>query len=122
MIKKYIYIIFGLICVGLGFVGALLPGLPTTPFILLAAWFFSRSSEKFESWLLNHKIFGPLILNWKKHKAISKKTKLHAIITIFCTFSITVLVAFTIFIDIIMIVFALLLSIFIYTRKGPPGE
>ncbi len=67
--------IFGLTCVGLGLVGAVLPLIPTTPFLLLAAFAFARSSTRLHGWLLGHKRMGPLIRNWQRHGAIDRKTK-----------------------------------------------
>ncbi len=51
--KRYLYIILGLICVTFGALGVVVPGLPTTPFLLLASWLFYRSSPKLQQWLLN---------------------------------------------------------------------
>ncbi|MBQ3982859.1 MAG: YbaN family protein [Bacteroidales bacterium] len=51
--KRYLYIIFGLICVTFGALGVVVPGLPTTPFLLLASWLFYRSLPKLQQWLLN---------------------------------------------------------------------
>ena len=53
-----------------GFIGVFLPLLPTTPFVLLAAFCFSRSSPRVERWLLSHPRFGPMIQNWRAHRAI----------------------------------------------------
>jgi|TARA_B100001741_G_scaffold262190_1_gene226489 uncharacterized membrane protein YbaN (DUF454 family) len=120
LIKKYLYISLGFIFVGLGFLGVVVPGIPTTPFILLAAWLFSKSSPKFEKWLLNHKIFGPLIINWKLYRGISKNSKIYAIITVIITFTTTVWFAFSYQIDILLVLGGMILCAFIYTRPVPP--
>ncbi|MEM0986282.1 MAG: YbaN family protein [Pseudomonadota bacterium] len=70
---------FGLLCVGLGVIGAVLPLIPTTPFLLLAAFAFARSSSRLHRWLLGHKRFGPLIRNWQRHGAIDRPTKMLSI-------------------------------------------
>lgn len=75
---KLVYFIAGWFFIALGVAGIILPGLPTTPFILLAAWFFARSSDKMYNKLINHKQLGPVILNWEQHKIIPKKVKLIA--------------------------------------------
>lgn len=58
-----------------GIVGIFLPLLPTTPFVLFAAFCFSRSSSRCERWLLQHKTFGPLIADWRAHRAIPLRAK-----------------------------------------------
>ena len=67
----------------LGFIGIFLPLLPTTPFVLLAAYFFSKGSEKLHAWLLANKRFGPMIANWQQHGAISKRAKTMSISMMF---------------------------------------
>ncbi len=78
MVEVYRLVLIGLgfIFVGLGVVGIFVPGLPTTPFLLLAAACFARSSKKFYNWLLNHRIFGPYIKNYREHKAITLRGKI----------------------------------------------
>ncbi|GHE63505.1 hypothetical protein GCM10019059_23950 [Camelimonas fluminis] len=61
--------------VALGLVGAALPVLPTTPFLILAAACFARSSPRLEAWLLNHRHFGPPLRDWRRHGAISPRAK-----------------------------------------------
>ena len=70
-----LWVVFGLVCVGLAIVGIALPLVPTTPFLLLAAFAFARSSPRLHAWLVRHKRFGPLIENWRERGAISPRTK-----------------------------------------------
>ena len=72
---KYAWLALAWVNVGLAIVGAALPLLPTTPFLLVAAFSFSRSSDKWHQWLINHPQFGPLIQDWREHGVISRRTK-----------------------------------------------
>lgn len=76
------YIVLGLFFVGLGFVGAILPGLPTTPFLLLASYFFVRSSKRLNNWLLHSRMFGGFIRDWQRHRAVRPRVKLVALTVI----------------------------------------
>jgi len=62
-----------------GLIGAFLPVLPTTPFMILALWMFSKSSERFHRWLYHHRIFGPSLQKWQQHRVIPTKAKLASI-------------------------------------------
>lgn len=74
--KRTILISLGLLCVGLGFVGVFVPGIPTTIFLIIALWAFTKSSEKLRHWLLNHKRFGPILNNWQEHKVVPRRAKI----------------------------------------------
>lgn len=76
---KYILLISGLFFVGLGFVGVAIPGLPTTPFLLLAAACFIRSSDRLYNWIINHKTFGKFIQDYQNRKVIPLRIKIIAI-------------------------------------------
>jgi len=80
----------GVLCVGLGVVGILLPGLPTTPFLLLAAFCFSRSSERFHRWLLGHRWLGPYIRNFEEGRGMTRRNKLITIGSLWLTIGVTV--------------------------------
>jgi len=69
----------GGICVVLGVIGIFVPLLPTTPFMLLAAACFARSSRRFHGWLLANPTVGPLIREWEQHRSIPRRTKFTAI-------------------------------------------
>ncbi len=74
-IRKALLIFCGTLCVGLGVLGMFLPLMPTTVFLLLAAYCYSRSSEKFHTWLLSNRLFGKYISNYKAGKGISLRQK-----------------------------------------------
>jgi len=78
-LRSRVLIIAGTFFVGLGILGILLPLLPTTPFLLLAAACYTRSSKRFYGWLLNHKWFGNYIKNYRERKGIPLKVKVFAI-------------------------------------------
>ena len=74
--RRRFYKPLGITFLALGAAGVVLPVLPTTPFILLAAWFFARSSEKWHQRLLDSNLFGPMIRNWEEKRCVSWRTKL----------------------------------------------
>ena len=76
---RLIYIAIGCIAVVLGVIGIFLPLLPTTPFLLVAAWAFAKSSPRLEAWLTNHPRFGPPLRDWRERGAIPKRAKVIAI-------------------------------------------
>ncbi|MDX9942330.1 MAG: YbaN family protein [Bacteroidales bacterium] len=75
----------GIISLGLGLIGIPLPLLPTTPFLLLSAWCFARSSERFYQWLLNHRYFGKSIRNYRMKGGVSLGVKIGAITLLWLT-------------------------------------
>ena len=75
------YTLLGFTFIALGVIGAVLPLLPTTPFILLAAACFSRSSERWHNWLLGNKFFGPCIHRWESQRCVNCKTKIFSLVS-----------------------------------------
>lgn len=80
IVKKYILMTVGCLSLALGIIGIFLPLLPTTPFLLLAAYCFTRSSNRLYSWLIHHKTFGGYIYHYQIYRAVTRKTKLLAIV------------------------------------------
>ena len=73
--KKVLYLSLGLFFTLLGIIGAFLPVMPTTVFLIGALFCFTQSSPRLENWLLQHPKYGPSLVAWRKHGAISKKVK-----------------------------------------------
>ena len=84
------YIALGFLMLGIGIVGTVLPGIPTTMPILVAAFFFSKSSPRFDAWLVNHKVFGGLVRDWRAGLGFTVRAKAIAITAIAITFTITI--------------------------------
>jgi uncharacterized membrane protein YbaN (DUF454 family) len=85
-----VYVTLGFLLLGVGIIGTVLPGIPTTMPIILAAFFFSKSSQRFDDWMLNHRLFGPLVRDWRAGVGFSARAKSIAIAAIAITFTITV--------------------------------
>jgi uncharacterized membrane protein YbaN (DUF454 family) len=77
---KLLFLLLGWCFFCIGAVGVLVPGLPTTPFMLLALWAFSRSSKRFHDWLYTHPFFGPPLQDWDQHRVISRRVKILALL------------------------------------------
>ncbi len=78
-LMRPLYFTAGILLVGVGIAGYILPVLPGTIWLILAAWCFARSSPKFEAWLVNHPRFGPSVVAWRQHGAIPRRIKIIAI-------------------------------------------
>lgn len=76
---RFVYLGLGWFFFGIGILGAFLPVLPTTPFMILALWAFSKSSRRLRAWLYNHRIFGPPLQKWQQHRVIPTGAKMASI-------------------------------------------
>ena len=120
LIPRLIWLTIGLGALALGALGAVLPLLPTTPFVLLAAFAFARSSRRLHDWLVHHAVFGPLIDNWRRYGAINRSAKTAGILSMAGVFGVSVLL------DVspgVLIVQALVLTAcagFVASRPSPP--
>jgi uncharacterized membrane protein YbaN (DUF454 family) len=102
--KKIFLLFSGHVFLVLGIVGAILPVLPTTPFLLLAVFFYSKSNPKLHSYIINHKYFGPSVKEWNKFGVIRLKAKIIA----------TIMLSLVIFFRVPTLQIAFILKIFIY--------
>lgn len=89
-VRRVVYVGLGLFFVGLGVLGALLPVLPTTPFLLLASYFFVRSSVRLHAWLLRSRLFGGFLRDWQRHRGVRPRVKLTALLVMATTVALSI--------------------------------
>lgn len=121
--KNSVLLLIGHFFLLLGIVGAILPVLPTTPFLLLAAYFYSKSSNRLHSWILNHKYLGPSINDWEKYGVIGIRSKIFAtimlgMVIIFKMPSLKVALE----LRVTLITILILVVVFIWSRPSRPPE
>lgn len=104
---------------GLGVLGIALPLLPTTPFLLLAALCFSRGSERIHQWLLSHPTLGPPILDWQNKRAIARRTKVVASISMLVLLIITPAVGAPLWAAGLQTVVLLVVAAFLWRQPEP---
>lgn len=80
-LRRGLYLALACVALALGVIGIVVPGLPTTPFVLLAAWAAARSSERLHAWLRGHRSFGPMVRDWQATGAVSRRAKWVATLT-----------------------------------------
>jgi len=113
----------GWISLALGFIGIFLPILPTTPFILLAAYCFSKSSPQLHHCLIRQPTLGPMIQNWEQHGSISKRAKVTATVTMLLFFSFSLFIlSVGILLKTMLVGIATGVLAFIWTRPLPPYD
>lgn len=115
--KKILLIIIGSITLVLGVIGIIFPIIPTTPFLLISSYCYVRSSERLNSWLLNHRILGKYVYNYVTHKAIPLKAKLSAIALICITIPITIILVNKLVVTIILPFIAISVIIYLLSLK-----
>lgn len=118
--KKFLLKVTGLIFVGLAILGVILPILPTTPFLLVAAACFAKSSPRLQKKLLANKTFGPLIHEWQQHRSIPRKAKRVALLTIILSVVWSAYLLKNIMLTVL--VFALVLGPFIFLWRLPVSK
>ena len=119
MIPRLAWLAIGFISLALGGLGVLLPLLPTTPFVLVAAVAFAKSSNRLHRWLLDHNMFGPLIENWRRDGAISRSAKIVSILSMVAILVVSVLLAMPTHVIVIQAVVLGVCAVFILTRPLP---
>lgn len=112
--QRTILIIIGWLAVVLATLGVVLPLLPTTPFLLLAAWCFARSSPRFHHWLLYRSWFGGYLRHWQKYRAMPPDAKPRAMIFIVITFAVSLYLVNILWVRLLLIMMMCALLIFMW--------
>ena len=110
------WLVLGLLFTGLGFVGAFLPLMPTTVFLLIAAFFFARSSPRFYTWLLNNPTFGSFIRDWRAGLGMPLRAKILAVTLIVLTIGSSILVISIFWVRILLACVGVGVSTYLITR------
>lgn len=113
-IMRWLYLGVGITALLLGILGIFLPILPTTPFILLAAACFARSSERFHVFLLGNRITGPIIYEWCMHRSIPRRVKRWVYLMITLSFGSSIVIVSAVWLKLMLAILAIVLTLFIW--------
>ncbi|WP_434940542.1 YbaN family protein [Shewanella sp. HL-SH8] len=117
ILKRGLYLCVGLLSLILGIIGIILPVLPTVPFILLAAFFFARSSDKLHLWLMTHPWFSEALHNWQTKRAMDKSLKRRAMIMTTLSFALSITIVPIIWVKAML--FCMLCGLLLYLWQIP---
>ena len=113
---RFVWLVLGLLFTGLGFLGYVLPGLPGTVFILVAVYFFARSSPRFYNFLLNNRVFGGLIRDWRAGLGLPLRAKVLAVTLIVLSIGSSLLFIDVLTIRLLLVLCGVGVSAYLLTR------
>ena len=116
---RYLALLLACLFLILAIIGIFLPGLPTVPFLLLAAWFSARSSPRLHQWLHRHAIFGKLLTDWETNKSISRKSKIIAVLMLMLSYALMLVRVDNTWILIGVALLFLAVAAFLISRREP---
>ena len=122
MLKQRLLIIGGTLSLGLGVLGMFVPVLPTTPFLLLTAYCYLRSSKRLYDWLMRHRILGNYIKNYLEYRAVSARAKAISLIGLWASLCISFILVPSTPVRLILVLVGVGVSIHILTLKTLPKE
>jgi uncharacterized membrane protein YbaN (DUF454 family) len=122
-VRRWLLMTTGIISVGLGTAGIFLPLLPTTPFLLLAAACFIRSSDRLYQWLIHNRWFGSYIRNYREHRAIPLRAKVIALILLWTTMTYSVFILLRHWaLQVLLLLIASAVTLYLLSLKTMPGK
>lgn len=121
-LRRAAWFALGAAALGLGALGVVVPLLPTIPFVLLAAFAFARSSDRWHAWLVGHKNFGPMIENWRAYGAISRRSKVAGLLGMAGVFSISLSLGLPTLVLVFQALTLAAVAAFILSRPIPPPQ
>lgn len=113
-IWRAVLLVVGTVSLALGVVGIVLPVLPTTPFLLVAAACYARASTRLYAWLLGQRSLGPVISEWRRSRSFPAGVKVRALAAVVVTFAISILLIDSPVIRVILVAIAVILLVFLY--------
>lgn len=116
---RILWLTLGYVALLLGLAGVVLPLVPTTPFLILSAFAFSRGSPRLERWLVEHPRFGPPIRDWREEKALSRRAKWLASIVMAVTLAGGILAGLSATILLVQSLIFCAVALFLWTRPEP---
>ena len=119
---RAVWFAVGICAVLLGALGLALPLLPTTPFVLLAAFAFARSSHRWHAWLRGHRVFGPMIDDWHRHRAIDRRTKIVGVTSMAGVFGLSLALNAGAVVLAVQAVVLTASAAFVLSRPSPPDR
>lgn len=105
----------------LAIIGAVLPGLPTTVFVLIAAWAAARSSPRLHAWLMRHRVFGPVLDNWNNGRCVSRRAKRMAALVMSLSAAWMVYALQPLWLAALLILIMASVLVWLWRRPEPPG-
>lgn len=115
-----LWLSLGWLSVGAGLAGIALPLVPTTPFLLLAAFAFAKSSPRFHAWLTEHPRLGPPIEAWRRHGVVSSKAKAAALLALAAALALSVVLGMPRWVVALQALACIAVAVFLLTRPGRP--
>lgn len=121
-LMRVVLLVVGSAALALGVIGIFLPVLPTTPFLLVAAACFARSSERLYAWLLGQPSLGPIITTWQDSRSLPPGVKPRALAVVAVTFGISILLVDALLLRAGLLGVALVLTVFLYRLPTAPDD